>query len=308
MSSSRTTPKSCCASPTTRAFACATSPSTVGITERSAHRIVTELAEDGYIARERVGRRNVYTVKPERPLHHPLAQETEQRRIGDLLEVLLGDNGRRHAGGNPGGRARGGRAQWATSSSTRSIAAANATLLTAVTIMLFLPNPKRLLIGYLLGGLLVSLTIGFVIVFVVHQSGATSTTQNSVSPAMDIALGLLLLVAAYVLRSERMERRRERKKKEKEGVEKGPSRVERVLGKGSARITFLVGMVLTLPGVSYLAALHELDNLNYSASGDDPGHPWLQRHAPDPARDPLGGLRARPGADGGRGPGLPRPG
>ena len=146
------------------------------------------------------------------------------------------------------------------------VAAANATLLAAVTVMLFLPNPKRLLIGYLLGGLLVSLTIGFVYVFVVHQSGASSTSQNSISPAMDIALGLLLLVVAYVLRSERMERRRERKKKEKEGVEKGPSKVEKVLGRGSARITFLVGMVLTLPGVSYLAALHELDKLNYSVA------------------------------------------
>ena len=129
--------------------------------------------------------------------------------------------------------------------------------------MLFLPSPKRLLLGYLLGGLLVSLTIGFVIVFAVHQSGASSTTQNSISPAMDITLGLLLLVVAYVLRSERAERRRERKKKEREGVEKSPSRVERVLGRGSARITFLVGMVLTLPSVSYLAALHELDDLNY---------------------------------------------
>jgi hypothetical protein len=143
------------------------------------------------------------------------------------------------------------------------VAAANATLLAAVTVMLFLPNPKRLLLGYLLGGLLVSLTIGFVIVFAVHQSGATSTSQNSISPAMDIALGLILLVVAYVLRSERMERRRQRKKKEKEGVEKGPSKVEQVLGRGSARVTFLVGVVLTLPGVSYLAALHELDNLNY---------------------------------------------
>jgi hypothetical protein len=143
------------------------------------------------------------------------------------------------------------------------VAAANASLLAAVTVMLFLPNPKRLLIGYLLGGLLVSLTIGFVLVFAVHQSGASSTSQNSISPAMDIALGLILLIAAYVLRSERAERRRERKKKEKEGLEKGPSRVERVLGKGSARITFLVGIVLTLPGVSYLAALHELDELNY---------------------------------------------
>ena len=143
------------------------------------------------------------------------------------------------------------------------VAAANATLLAAVTVMLFLPNPKRLLIGYLLGGLLVSLTIGFVIVFAVHQSGATSTTQNSISPALDIALGVILLVVASVLRSERAELRRERKKKEKEGVEKGPSKVERVLGRGSPRITFLVGVFLTLPGVSYLAALHDLDNLNY---------------------------------------------
>ena len=67
---------------------------TVGVTERSAHRIVSQLVEDGYVARERVGRRNVYKVKPELPLRHSLAQETEERRIGDLLEVLLGEDGR----------------------------------------------------------------------------------------------------------------------------------------------------------------------------------------------------------------------
>lgn len=67
---------------------------TVGITERSAHRIVSELVDDGYVARERVGRRNVYKVEPELPLIHALNQETEQRRIGDLLEVLLGKDGR----------------------------------------------------------------------------------------------------------------------------------------------------------------------------------------------------------------------
>jgi hypothetical protein len=67
---------------------------TVGVTERSAHRIVSELVEDGYVVRERIGRRNVYKVKPEVPLRHPLTQETEQRRIGDLLELLLGVDGR----------------------------------------------------------------------------------------------------------------------------------------------------------------------------------------------------------------------
>jgi DNA-binding Lrp family transcriptional regulator len=67
---------------------------TVGVTERSAHRIVSELVEDGYVVRERIGRRNVYKVKPEVPLRHPLTQETEQRRVGDLLELLLGEDGR----------------------------------------------------------------------------------------------------------------------------------------------------------------------------------------------------------------------
>jgi DNA-binding Lrp family transcriptional regulator len=74
---------------------------TVGVTERTAHRIVSELVEDGYIVRERVGRRNVYRVKPERPLRHPLAQETEQRRIGDLLGVLLGEGGQDWQGSVP---------------------------------------------------------------------------------------------------------------------------------------------------------------------------------------------------------------
>ena len=67
---------------------------TVGVTERSAHRIVSQLVDDGYVVRERMGRRNVYKVKPELPLPHALIQETEQRRVGDLLKVLLGEDGR----------------------------------------------------------------------------------------------------------------------------------------------------------------------------------------------------------------------
>jgi DNA-binding transcriptional ArsR family regulator len=58
----------------------------VGITERAAHRILSELVEDGYVLREREGRRNRYQVKPELPLRHPLVQG---REVGDLLEVLL---------------------------------------------------------------------------------------------------------------------------------------------------------------------------------------------------------------------------
>lgn len=59
----------------------------VGITERGAHRIVSELVDEGYVVRERQGRRNRYQVKTKLPLRHPLAEE---REVGDLLEVLIG--------------------------------------------------------------------------------------------------------------------------------------------------------------------------------------------------------------------------
>ena len=59
----------------------------IGITERSAHKVLSELVEDGYVLRERRGRRNHYKVKPEQPLRHPLVRE---REVGELLEALLG--------------------------------------------------------------------------------------------------------------------------------------------------------------------------------------------------------------------------
>lgn len=152
------------------------------------------------------------------------------------------------------------------------VSAANATLLAAVTVMLFLPSPKRLLLGYLLGALLTSLTIGFLVVFVIHDSSATSTTKNTVSPSIDIAFGLILLLVSYVLQGGHDQRLKERRKAKKVGgeteAEKGPSKVEQLLGRGSARITFALGVVLTLPGVSYLAALRDLQELGYGAVGE----------------------------------------
>jgi DNA-binding transcriptional ArsR family regulator len=70
----------------------------IGITERAAHRILSELVEEGYVLRERQGRRNRYTVVPELPLHHPLVEE---REVGDLLDVLIGST--RPVAGTRGG-------------------------------------------------------------------------------------------------------------------------------------------------------------------------------------------------------------
>jgi MarR family len=59
----------------------------VGITERAAHRIVTELADADYITRQRNGRRNQYTINTHLPLPDPIARE---QNVGELLEILTG--------------------------------------------------------------------------------------------------------------------------------------------------------------------------------------------------------------------------
>ncbi|GCE21885.1 helix-turn-helix transcriptional regulator [Dictyobacter kobayashii] len=58
----------------------------VGITERAVQRILSDLEEDGYIQRIRVGRSNRYQIHLDRPLRHP-AQHGQQ--VSDLLMLLL---------------------------------------------------------------------------------------------------------------------------------------------------------------------------------------------------------------------------
>ena len=58
---------------------------TVGITERAAQRIVVDLAESGFLERERRGRRNRYLIHEETEMRHP-AQEGYE--IGALLDLL----------------------------------------------------------------------------------------------------------------------------------------------------------------------------------------------------------------------------
>jgi hypothetical protein len=143
----------------------------------------------------------------------------------------------------------------------------NPTLVAAATVMLLLPSPAKLMLGYLLGAYMTSITLGLIIVFSASNSSTTSTTENTLSPAVDIALGGLALLGAWAVWSGRHERMRERRRARKAAKpDKGPPRWQRELSKGSARTTFLVGAMLTLPGASYLAGLDDISKLNYSTT------------------------------------------
>ena len=60
--------------------------SQVDITERAAQRIVAELIDAGYLDRERVGRRNRYTVRTNLPISLPARRDVD---LNSLLNVLL---------------------------------------------------------------------------------------------------------------------------------------------------------------------------------------------------------------------------
>lgn len=57
----------------------------VGITERTAGQIVSELEGAGYLTKTRVGRRNRYEVHGELPLRHP---EHRHHSVGELISFL----------------------------------------------------------------------------------------------------------------------------------------------------------------------------------------------------------------------------
>jgi hypothetical protein len=150
------------------------------------------------------------------------------------------------------------------------VAMFNPSLLAAVTVMLLLPNPKRLMLGYVLGAYTTSITLGLVIVFSLHGSSTESTSKHTIGPVEDIVIGLLLLLIAWILRTGRdqpfQERRRQKKDAKLQAKLEAGKPTEslplRMLGKGDPKVTFVVGALLSFPGVSYLDALDHIHRLN----------------------------------------------
>lgn len=54
------------------------------VTERTAHSIISDLTDAGYVAKEKDGRRNVYHIQAHLPLH----DSNGERAVGDLLSLF----------------------------------------------------------------------------------------------------------------------------------------------------------------------------------------------------------------------------
>jgi predicted DNA-binding transcriptional regulator YafY len=58
-----------------------------GVTERTAYGIVTDLAEAGYVVKQKDGRRNRYQIQAHLPLPET---DSRERTIGEVLALLAG--------------------------------------------------------------------------------------------------------------------------------------------------------------------------------------------------------------------------
>jgi hypothetical protein len=150
------------------------------------------------------------------------------------------------------------------------VAMFNPTLLAATTVMLLLPNPKPLMLGYLLGAYTASITAGLLIVFALHGSGAEHAAKHPGNPIEDIVLAVICLTVAWVLRTGRDQRFQQRRHAKKEAKQRAREEAGkpteslplRLLGRGDPKLTFVVGALLSFPGVAYLDALDHIHKLN----------------------------------------------
>jgi len=58
----------------------------LGVTERTAFGIVTDLTQAGYVSKDREGRRNRYEIQVQQPLGEAIGRELT---IGDVLDLLV---------------------------------------------------------------------------------------------------------------------------------------------------------------------------------------------------------------------------
>jgi len=141
------------------------------------------------------------------------------------------------------------------------------TLVAVVIVALTRERPQRLLLGFLAGGLLTTITVGLLVVFLLSDSAIVNQSRSKTNPIVDFTVGVLALLVAWAARRRELRRPLQAKpKKPKKPKREGPSRTERALERGPL-FAFLLGIALDLmPGFFYLVALKDIAEANYGAA------------------------------------------
>jgi drug/metabolite transporter (DMT)-like permease len=145
------------------------------------------------------------------------------------------------------------------------LSALNPKLLVIDLILTTNRRPRLMFVCFLLGGMGLAITAGLLDVFVVHLDEIK--IQNHASGALDLALGIPLLVVGLLLATNhlRLGLRRHAAPKKKR-VSKLESWVLRALHEPRYGLAIVIGLVAGVPGASYLLALKHLVDSKTSAA------------------------------------------
>ena len=138
-------------------------------------------------------------------------------------------------------------------------------LLAVVLVALRSSRPQLLLASFYAGGFLSATTVGLIIVFSLQGASVDSSSSNGLDPVFYIVLGVLSLIAAWVVRSRQLLVKK-KKGPEQEGSGGKPDRLTRALDQG-APYAFVAGLLLcALPGFSALVGLKDIAQLGWATA------------------------------------------
>jgi hypothetical protein len=165
---------------------------------------------------------------------------------------------------------------WATVLLMAAVAAVHPARVAAVVFMLSRARPMRLLVAYFIGGFGLSLIVGVVVAFLLKDVGIGQ--GSSVPPGIEIAVGVLALLAAVLVGSGLAARLRDRLQARnpkahgpdtsgpemggaRPGIERPPGfdrlspRAQAALKTESPWVAWIAGLAVGLPSAYYLAAI-----------------------------------------------------
>ncbi len=138
------------------------------------------------------------------------------------------------------------------------ISAISPAILAVVIVVLHRPNPRLLLLAYLLGGMLTSIALGAAVVGSLNGSKLLSGSSPAADPIVDFTICALALIVAYALATDRDARLKQRRRQRHASRPARDPWSERVLNRGNMPVAFAVGVALNLPGAFYLVALKDI--------------------------------------------------
>jgi hypothetical protein len=144
------------------------------------------------------------------------------------------------------------------------------TLLACVAILISRPNPRPLLLAFYAGAVIASVTSGIAVLALFNSGNdVLGSSSSRPHPGFSIVAGVAALALAWLMISPRGKARldalRERRAARRPPKEhQGPSWAERHLDDASAKVAFVVGAAINLPGPFYLLALGDISSGDYS--------------------------------------------